>query len=38
MTQGFKSGLCNNLEAWERVGGREAHEGGDTCVPMGGPC
>ena len=33
MTQGTQTGLCNNLEGWDRVGGgREAQEGGDTCT------
>ena len=27
--------LCDKLEGWHRVGGgREVHEGGDTCTPM----
>ena len=31
----LKWGLCNNLEGWERVGGRmEIQEGGDIGTPM----
>ena len=27
--------LCDNLEGWERVGGRkEIQDGGDICTPM----
>ena len=27
--------LCDNLEGWERVGGRkEVQDGGDICLPM----
>ena len=35
MVQGTQTGLCDNLEGWEgEGGGREAQEGGDTCIPM----
>ena len=26
--------LCNDLEGWDREGGREAQEGGDMCMHM----
>ena len=28
--------LCDDLEGWDRVGGREAQEGGDgdICIPI----
>ena len=30
--------LCDNLEAWDGVGGRrEVQEGGDICIPMADP-
>ena len=39
VTQGFKRGLCSNLEAWERVEtGREIQEGGHICTPMVDSC
>ena len=35
----LKPGLCNNLKAWEGVGGgRKVREGGDTNVPMADSC
>ena len=35
MVQGAQTGLCDNLEGWEGEGaGREAQEGGDTCILM----
>ena len=31
--------LCDNLEGWHREeGGKEAQEGGDTCMPMANSC
>ena len=36
--RGLKSGLCDNLEGWARVGsGWEAQEEGNICVPMTDP-
>ena len=33
------SGLYNNLEGWECLGGgREVQEGGDICTPMAKSC
>ena len=35
----LKPGLCDYLEGWDGMGGgREAHEGGDMCIPMADPC
>ena len=35
----LKLGLCDNLEGWDGAGdGREAQEGGDTCIPMSDSC
>ena len=36
--RGLKSGLCDNLEGWDGVGGgRKVQEGGDICMIHGGP-
>ena len=35
MTQGTQTGLCDNLEGRDGVGGgRDVQEGGVICVPM----
>ena len=34
----LKLGFCNNLEGWERVGGREVRERGDPCTPVTNSC
>ena len=35
----LKLGLCNNLEEWDRKGGRrEFQEGGDIGIPMADSC
>ena len=35
----LQPGLCNYLEGWDgEVGGREAQEGGDICIPMADSC
>ena len=35
MTQGTQTGLCDNLDGWDGVGGRkEAPDGGDICRLM----
>ena len=35
MTQGTQTGLCDNLEGWDGVGGgREVQEGGDIRIPV----
>ena len=37
--RGFKQGLCDNLEGWDREGDkREVQEGGDICIPMADLC
>ena len=34
-----KPRLCDNLEAWDRAGGgREAEDGGGTCMPVSDSC
>ena len=39
MTQGTQTGLWDNLEGWDGLGGgREAKEGGDICMPMTDSC
>ena len=39
MNQGTQTGLSDNLEGWDGVGGgREAQEGEDMCMPTADPC
>ena len=39
MTQGTQTRLCDNLEGQDGVvGGREAQEGEDICIPMTDLC
>ena len=30
--------LCDNLEGWEGVGGKEVQDGGDISIPMIDSC
>ena len=35
MAQETQTGLCINLEGWDREGdGRKVQKGGDICIPM----
>ena len=35
----LKQWLCINLEGWDGAGGgREAHKGGDVCIPLADLC
>ena len=39
MIQELKTGLCDNLEWWDEVGGgREVQEGGDICILIADSC
>ena len=37
--QETQTGLCINLEEWDREGdGREVQKGGDICIPLADSC
>ena len=38
MTQGTQTGLCNNLDVWDRVGMGEFQEGEDMGIPTADSC
>ena len=39
IAQETQTGLCTNLERWDREGdGREVQKGGDICMPMVDSC